>query len=139
MADEYLWKASKYYEGSFAELLLEYIDKTGKKDSEVYKRAGVSKSVFSKIRSGQHPDKKTAIMLAVALGLSLEQTQKLLSRAGYCLSCSSFSDLVVQAFIDKKHYDIDDLLMIIEDKKMEEHFRINILRKQAGYVPEAVQ
>ena len=55
-------------ESSFAVFLFELIDAAKLKDADVYKRADVSKSVFSKIRQGQHPDKKTAIALAETEG-----------------------------------------------------------------------
>ena len=103
-------------ESSFAAFLFELIDAAKLKDADVYKRADVSKSVFSKIRQGQHPDKKTAIALAVALRLPLTKTQDLLQKAGYCLSRSIREDLIVQGFIAAREYDIDKIRAVIADK-----------------------
>ena len=44
--------------------------------------------------------------LAIALELTLDETKDLLERAGFALSPSSRSDLIVQFFISKGNYDI---------------------------------
>ena len=86
----------------------EVIDKANKKDSEIYKKAGLSKQHFSKIRNNPEyrPTKPTAIALALALELDLEQTKDLIGRAGYALSNSSKFDLIVRYFIENHVYDI---------------------------------
>ena len=95
----------------FSEALLQLIDKTGKKDSEIYKKANISKQHFSKIRNNPDykPTKPTAIALALALELDLEQTKELIGRAGYALTNSSKFDLIVQFFIQQKNYNIVEI------------------------------
>ena len=95
----------------FSEALLDLIDKTGKKDSEIYKRANISKQHFSKIRNNPHyqPTKPTALALAIALELNLEETQDLIGRAGYTLTGSSKFDLIIRYFIESGNYNMVEL------------------------------
>ena len=95
----------------FSEALLKLIDERGKKDSEVYKKANISKQHFSKIRNNPNykPTKSTAIALALALELDLEQTKELIGRAGYALTNSSKFDLIIQFFIQQKNYNVVEI------------------------------
>ena len=89
-------------------VLFGFIDKKGAADAEVYKKAGIDRRHFSKIRSNPdyRPGKNTMIALALALELNKKETDKLLSSAGYSLSDSDNADLIVQFYIEKKIYDI---------------------------------
>ena len=98
----------KDMDAGFSETLLTLIDRTGKKDSEIYKKANVDRKLFSKIRNNPDykPSKATAIAFAIALELDLEETKDLIARAGFALSHSSKFDVIIEYFIQQKKYDI---------------------------------
>jgi O-acetyl-ADP-ribose deacetylase (regulator of RNase III) len=101
----------KQEDAGFTETLLKLIDQSGKKDSEIYKKANISKQHFSKIRNNPHykPTKPTAIALALALELDMEQTKDLIGRAGYALTNSSKFDLIVRYYIEQQIYNIVEI------------------------------
>lgn len=98
-------------DAGFTETLLKLIDKSGKKDSEVYKKANISKQHFSKIRKNPDykPTKTTAVAFAIALELDLSQTQDLIGRAGFALTNSSKFDVIIMYFIERKNYNLFDI------------------------------
>ena len=98
-------------DASFNELLFMLIDRTGQKDSDVYKRARIDRRLFSKIRSSKKyvPCKKTVVALCLALELSREDADALLSSAGYSLSRSEEYDLAIAFCISRQVFDFNDI------------------------------
>ena len=108
MAASGLDEALAHLDAGFSETLLKLIDRSGKKDAEVYRKANVDRRLFSKIRNNPDykPSKPTAVAFAIALELSLPETRDLIVRAGYALSPSSKFDVIIEYFIMQRDYDI---------------------------------
>jgi len=96
---------------TFSQKLFSLIDERGLDDVVVYKKANISRKVFSKIRSNKYhcPRKNTVLALAIAMELSLAETEDLLKRAGYALSPSNITDLIVQYYILHRVYDLYEI------------------------------
>jgi len=100
---------------TFQQALFRMIDERGLKDSEVYKRANMDKKLFSKIRSNAdyQPKKITAISLALALRLNLDETRDFIGRAGFALTHTSKFDIIIEYFIENKNYDLFEINQVL--------------------------
>ena len=96
-------------EKSFMEMVFFFADQKGLSDSGLQKRANIDRKAFSKLRCGttKNPSKSTALALAIALKLNLDEAKDLLARAGYAFSPCSKQDVIVRYFIEREAYDID--------------------------------
>lgn len=105
--DEYL---SQLDEG-FRDMLLRKIDEKHLTDAACYKKANIDRKLFNKIKNQKDykPGKSTVLALAVALELPLGETKEMLMKAGFSLSHSSKSDLIVEYFIQEGNYDIFEI------------------------------
>lgn len=102
-------------EETFSQRLLRMIDERGMTDSEAYNKAYVDRRHFSKIRKDINyaPSKKVVLAFSVALELSMDEAKDLLNCAGFALSRSSKTDIIVAYCLQNHIYDmfeINDLL-----------------------------
>lgn len=103
-------------EPTWSDTLFQLLDAQNETDITIYKRAHVDRRLFSKIRSDReyHPSKHTALAFAFALKLPLEETKKFIGRAGYMLTHSDKTDIVVEYFLDHGLYDLNLLNLVLK-------------------------
>lgn len=101
----------KSMDKGFADTLFDYIDAKGMNEVDCYKNANIDRKTFSKIRCNKNykPSKQTVLSFAIALHLSLEETNHLLGTVGMTLSRSSKFDVIVAYFIENGKYNIFEI------------------------------
>ncbi len=102
---------------TFQEYLLYLIKLKGLTNTEVYKRAIITKQLFSKINKNPHyhPDKCTAMRLCVGATLNIDETIDLLARAGYALSPCDKRDIIFSFFIENQIFDMIEIDIALEE------------------------
>ena len=105
---------------TFSERLLRLIDESGMTDVEVYKRAGIDRKLFSKIRTDKnyHPKIRVVYAFIFVLRLNLDDARDILASAGYSISPASKFDLVME-FCIMEGYDIDTVNGILYEMGMD--------------------
>ena len=114
--DVALKERMQHLSDTFQEYLLFLIEAKGLTNSEVYKRAIITKQLFSKIKvnTDYHPDKSTAMRLCVGAKLNLDETKDLLARAGYAMSPCDKRDIIFSYFIEKEVFDMIEIDIALE-------------------------
>lgn len=109
--DELLKKKGK----SFHETLLDLIIASGMEDKEIYRASSMDRKLYSRIRCNtEHiPRKKNILALGIGLKLDMQAMNELLASAGYVISRSDITDLIVSNYIKKGKYDIFELNTIL--------------------------
>ena len=110
-------KIKGFNEDSFTYKLFKIIDDNKLKDAEVYNAAGISKMVFSNLRKGTIPKKKTVFQLCLALPINIEQATELLASAGYTFVLSNKFEKTIKKIVEAKNttkltrIDVIDLIL----------------------------
>lgn len=123
--DDDLWEENesalnermKHLSDTFQQYLLYLIEVKGLTNTEVYKRAIMTKQLFSKIKVNPdyHPDKATAMRLCVGAKLNLDETKDLMARAGYALSPCDKRDIIFSFFIEREIFDMIEIDIVLEE------------------------
>ena len=102
---------------TFQQYLMYLINLKGMTNADVYKRAIITKQLFSKIKLNEnyHPDKATAMRLCVGAKLNLDETKDLLARAGYALSPCDKRDIIFSFFIEHEVFDMIEIDIALEE------------------------
>lgn len=99
--ESFSWYRQKYFE-RFPDM----------QNVDIYRDAGLTKQTFSKIiskrKSDYRPKKETVISLAVGMKLSKNEAEDFLRSAGYVLSKSDNTDLLIKRLLSSENYDIFD-------------------------------
>lgn len=100
---------------NFSLALMRLIEEKGLNAVDVYRRANMDRKLFSKIKTNHDyiPSKRTILALAIALELSLEETQALLRKGGYSLSNSILLDVIVEFFISQGKYSMEEINAVL--------------------------
>lgn len=101
---------------SFQDKLFQIIRDKQIDEVEMYKKANISRQLFSKIKSEKdyHPTKNTVFALSIGMELTIDETSDLLEKAGYAFSSASKSDLIIQYFLYHKNYNIFALNEVLD-------------------------
>jgi len=77
--------------------LHDFVNQKGfKKESDIYKSAGIEKSTWSNIYSGNTcPDQLTSRKLVIGLKATYDEACEILQKCGYCWSGTSFDDCII--------------------------------------------
>lgn len=115
--------------GDFYKKIAEYCEEKNIDEVDMYKKARLNRSIFSKIRSmgrtGYLPSKSTVVCICLALELSLQESIELLGIVGYSLSDKMIIDKIVGWCIKNNQFDIFKINNLIYDKTGESYFSLN--------------
>ena len=94
---------------------MDFIAERNMSSVEFYTKAHMDRKLFSAINCNKDysPKKDTAVACCLALELTEEETNSLLSRAGYVLTDSKQRDKIIKYCIQEEIYDIGDVNYIL--------------------------
>ena len=104
-------------EETFREMLLRLMNEKDMTAPEIYTKACMDRKLFSKIQSSDEyqPRKYTVVRLALALDLSLDETDEFMNNAGFALSHGKIKDLVIEYCIKNDMRSVSAVNEILEE------------------------
>ena len=105
---------------TFTEAMLRTIREKDLVEADVYNSVFMDRKLFNKIRNDPYyqPSKKTALLLSIALHLTVEETQTFLGKAGFSLTHTSKMDIVIEFFMLQGNYNIHDINEALYDRDL---------------------
>lgn len=102
----------------FKDILMGYLIESGKTNSEVYTKGGITRQVFSNIFTKKDfiPKKDTVICIVIGLELPYNEAMRLLQCAGYTLSRSIVLDTVVIKYLKRGIYDLLEINAELDER-----------------------
>ena len=96
---------------SFSDTCQLFLRRTGTDENIIADRAGLENGYFTKLQNtdSYRPSKQETVLLCLAMCLNIEEAKVLLKSAGYALSNSENSDLVIRYFLENQLYKTSDL------------------------------
>ena len=106
--------------GSLYDYIINYCNETHMDEVDLYKKAAIPRSTFSKIRSMRNNDYNpskypTIVCLALAMKLGKDDAQVFVNLAGYHLSNSNKPDIVVMYCIENGIFSVERVNDYLED------------------------
>ncbi len=115
---EYIDKheANKERSKSFVDYLFYLMKKHGyENDANLYKKADISRQLWSSIISGKSkPSLETSLKIVFALHASNRECKLLLKKVGYTLSSSSRLSLIIRYCLENEIYDLIEVNNYLE-------------------------
>ena len=110
---------------SFKDKLLYIIDSKNLNDSDVYKKANISRQVFNNIINvkGYKPERNTIFRLILALELSVEDAEDLLKSLGYSFSNYWLEDIYVKLCLENNFYNVNEIFKELNSMNHEEYLK----------------
>ena len=105
---------------TFTETMLRTIREKDLVEADVYNSVFMDRKLFNKIRNDPYyqPSKKTALLLSIALHLTVEETRTFLGKAGFSLTHTSKVDIVIEFFMLQGNYNIHDINEALYDRDL---------------------
>lgn len=114
--DDYIKKNLEDFNNILRKYIRDYNKKYNTKDSDIYKKADISKEHFNKIINQKvKPQKKPLIALGLALDLTKDEIEKLLNYAGFHLTNTNKFDVIIMFCLEKNFRDIIFINTILEE------------------------
>ena len=121
MHDEDTIKCLKWYERhphvqTFSDAVLTLLKESGKKNTEFSTKNRIHADLISELENDKYyvPSKGNAVILCIALRLTLPHTRELLALGGYNLTNSRKSDLIIRYCIENKIYNMQDISYLLK-------------------------